>query len=67
MSEVKLDRALSVLQKDVMRRAAALAGDPRPEARAVLQDSVQVMEKLGEAQAAAARNAARVKQLRTTG
>lgn len=67
MTAFKLDEALSVLQKDIFRRSAALAGDPRPEARAVLEDNAQVMEKLGDALTAAKRNRARVDRLKAGG
>lgn len=67
MTAVRLDEALAVLRRDVFRRSAALAGDARPEARAVLADSITVMEKLTGAFEAASRNRARVERLKTGG
>jgi len=60
---ITLEKALIGLRREAIRRSAALAGDRRPEARAVLRDNIDVIEKLGAAVDAAGRARRRVQRL----
>ena len=44
-----LEDILIVLRKDILYRATKIMDDPRPEARKVLENNVQIMSLLGEA------------------
>jgi len=52
---ITLEKALIGLRREAIRRSAALAGDARPDARAVLRDNLDVLDKLSGAGDAATR------------
>jgi len=60
---IPLEEAWVGLRREAIRRAAALAGDARPEARAVLRDNIDVIDKLSGAVDAATRARRRVQRL----
>ncbi|MEM6491385.1 MAG: hypothetical protein AAF684_05705 [Pseudomonadota bacterium] len=60
---ITLERALIGLRREALRRSALLAGDARPEARALLRDNIEVIDKLGGAVVAAGRARRRVQRL----
>lgn len=60
---ITLEKALIGLRREAIRRSAALAGDARPEARAVLRDNIDVIDKLSGAVDAATRARRRVQRL----
>lgn len=42
----KLEDILSIIRQDIIKRAGLIAGDARPEARHVLANNVQILQKI---------------------